>query len=395
MKTYKTLLIMNIFLQSCQSFKSDLKSNWKVLQEADSTSCEKWPRRSQDLEIYKMTPVIIDRPGFIVQSKTRSGLLEAYFAPFAGDNINLKKHFNLRWGVHSRFLGHFKYEGKDHIVLEVEDKKGVKSIEVRDPKSNVVKYSSSTNLRKFYGTGIFSSPHGFWITYKIHEPSLSLDEVDNFVMEAQLGEKSTMKLVKQSKFHPKGEIKAVEMMDRKLMVFVFEPDKNKNGAGRIMYTILDGSNNKPLIYTVGKEVLERVESWAISRHRDGALLVFISGDTLIWENAKLEIYNMDSLGDVLWTKSFPIEHEHVGDPLLVGSTLESYLILPKWLDSESTLEVQKITASEVKPLGYHGIFKEGTYTSGTYLDLEKNSLFVINQFPDGFIKSQAICEIDL
>lgn len=389
------LLVLYIFSVSCQSLKSGLKSSWQVLQEAESTSCEKWPKRSHDLEITGIDPIVIDRPGFVVEARTRKGLKEAYFVPFSGDSVDVEKSMNLRWGSHARYLGHFSFEGVDHIVLEVVDSKGIKFIEVREPKSNVIKFKASTKMRRFHGLRVFNGPNGFWITYKVHDPKMSIDEADNFIILAEINDKAQLTLKQQNQFKPKGDIQAVEMMDRKLMVFVFEPDAKKNGAGKITYTLLDGSGKKPLIYAVGKEVLERVESWTINRHRDGALLVFISGDTLIWENAKLEIYSIDSLGDILWSKSFPIEHEHVGDPLLVSSALENYLLLPKWLDSESTIEILGITASDVKSKGYHGIYKEGTYAGWTYFDSKKGNLFVINQFPDGFIKSQAICEVDL
>ena len=395
MQRYKVLILIGLISQSCQSYKSNLKSKWQVLQQAEYSDCEKWKKRNQDLEITQITPLKLDKSGFIVQTRTRSGLRDAYFAPFDGDSVDLEKTLDLKWGAGARLIGVVNIEGSDHVVLQNSDKRGIKYLEVREPKSNIVKYSGSTKLNRLHGIEVHPSPNGFWLHYKIHDPNRSLDEEKSLIMEVRLQPDSKLKFVDQSKYRPQGEVKTVSLLDRKLMVFDLNAAKSKSSKNKINYTILDGENQKPLIFSIGSDELERVESWVVGRHRDGAIIIYVSGDTLIWENAKLEVVHLDSLGDTLWIKSFPIENEHIGDPILLGGTLESYLFLPKWLDAESTLHVHKISATGIESKGYHGIFREGTYASASYFHKEKSDLYVINQFPDGFIKSQAMCEIDL
>ena len=65
------------------------------------------------------------------------------------------------------------------------------------------------------------------------------------------------------------------------------------------------------------------------------------------------------------------------DPLLVSLDASSYIILPKWLDGESSLSLYEINDNEVTEEGYFGVFSEGTYHINGFAASKGKDLFVI------------------
>ncbi|SME89601.1 hypothetical protein [Pseudobacteriovorax antillogorgiicola] len=395
------LILISLLTTSCQMVnRAGLKSEWVVLQEAKSVDCEDWPQKRSEIEILNLALAQVkEQKGFVVTARDRSGRRSHSFKPFSGGDVATESGvIDLNWGGRGRYLGTVRAGGRRLFAIELSSSQGMKHIELRDPEKNVVIHKSQSLGINFYGQEVYPSAKGFWLVSKELKEDSSRDDSPSYIFEFLIDEKKEMMSYQRlSSLKIEGDVKSAPVGDGELFLMWKKDRIGGNGKSfpKFRFAVLGSSKAKPSVYELGEEVKDRVESWTMAKHREGVLLVYVVGDTLIWENASMEIRFLDQKGDQLWAKSFVIENEHIGDPVLLPTTTFSYLLTPKWLDGESTLTVQKISATDINDLGNHGVYQEGTYLVMGVMGDADDEPFVIKQYPSGFTKKFSICEIDL
>ena len=397
MQLFKLALFSLVFC-SCISSRPVTKSNWSVLEKSKLTDCEVIPKKKGDFAILDIQPFQGNfkiSEGLLFNAQQRKGLKYNYLSPVDGTDLNLDKSHDFIWGSGANYLGSIDIEGKTHIVVEALDKANFKRVEIRSINDNIVRFASKRLPYSFRGMKVFPSKQGLWITFKHAKSQTSMDDLPTEIVEASYAKDEKLSLNLAEALKIPGEVRITGFGVGKLATFFAQQLPGKVGRVKLSYTIFDSLKSKPDVLEYGDDSIDRLESWNVSAHRDGVVLVFVSGDTLIWENAKLDVVSFDQAGDVSWTESFPIEGEHVGEPHLVQQGAATYLVQPKWLDSESSLHVSEIGRSKVKDLGYHGVFNEGTFLYKVFGQKNDKSLFMISRYPDGFGKAHSLCEIEI
>ena len=392
------LIISALLLNSCISTRPKTKSNWAVLDSAKIHNCEKIPRKKSDLAILDIEPFQGNfkiANGLVFSARQRKGVNYNYLAALDGVEVELEKQHKFIWGNGASYLGQIDIAGKTHVVVKALDQANFKRIEIRSIEDNIVRYSSKRLPYSFRGLKVLPSKSGLWLVFKHAKAQTSLDDMPTEIVEAKYGDDDKLDLNLSKSFKIPGDSKVVGFGIGRIAAFFAQQLPGKLGRVKLSYTIFDTLEKKPTVIEYSDESIDRLESWAISPHRDGILLVFVSGDTLIWENAKMDIVAFDNSGDTSWSKSYPIEGEHVGEPHLVHKGSKTYLVQPKWLDSESTLQVSEIGRSGLNSLGYHGIFSEGTFLYRVFDQPSEDGLYIISRYPEGFGKGHDICEISL
>jgi hypothetical protein len=139
---------------------------------------------------------------------------------------------------------------------------------------------------------------------------------------------------------------------------------------------------------------KRVEQWSAVATKDGVLLATIEGDSVMGEaNLKVSKIVLGAKGvQIAWQKTKSLTNEHVGDPVWITHKNSVYIYLPKWLDSESTLSLYRVTDKDVSSIGSVGIFSEGT-TFQSIFTLKDGAVVALSTTMKGNVAQYLLCEV--
>lgn len=90
----------------------------------------------------------------------------------------------------------------------------------------------------------------------------------------------------------------------------------------------------------------------------GVFLAAVTGDSLVGD-ANIEVFFFRfGLSDPVWAKVLKLPHTHLGDPALVldGTIGHAVLMVPKWVDVESTIGTYRLSPEGLVPSANQGIF---------------------------------------
>jgi len=237
---------------------------------------------------------------------------------------------------------------------------------------------------------------GFWLGYKAEKADESLDDQPLQFARFEWAEKDELKVVSSPRFAPIGDIAVISLPNERVLGVLLDigtSDKQKPAS--FQYFILEKGQNQPQMRPLNVEISERVESWRMDRNEAGIVLAYVTGDTLLWENASLQVVRLDDRASIIHQQGFEITNEHVGDPLLVAAGGGIYLFVSKWLDSESSVAVYRVTTSDIEDLGMYGIFPEGTYLQNVFYAPASKAVFLITQAPSGYTRRYSYCIYNL
>lgn len=103
-----------------------------------------------------------------------------------------------------------------------------------------------------------------------------------------------------------------------------------------------------------------VESRAVLPLDTGFFVAAVTGDSLIG-NAQIEVaYFRSGSTEPVWTYAAPHPHTHLGDPVLipVKEPGKAFLLVPKWVDRETTIGTYRLSQERLEAQGNQGIFPE-------------------------------------
>jgi len=101
-----------------------------------------------------------------------------------------------------------------------------------------------------------------------------------------------------------------------------------------------------------------IESATALPSKEGVFLAAVTGDSLVGD-ANIEVFFFRfGLSDPVWSKVMKLPHTHLGDPVLVldGAIGHAVLMVPKWVDVESTIGTYRLSPEGLVPAANQGIF---------------------------------------
>jgi hypothetical protein len=332
--------------------------------------------------------------GFLVSGRSRNGSLFHYAVDVDGDEIDEESRTPITWGFGTEIIATFPVQGKTAVLLETTGPSGKKRLEIRDINTNVIRFKSKERQASFRSRKAIADENGFWLAYLTDTGDQSMEDQPFQFVRFEWGEKGSLNIKNAATKRAVGEIEMVRLPNQKaLVVWLDAGTSDAQKDPKFRYFILDAAE-KAKTYTLDVTISERIESWNLNRNEAGIVLAYITGDTLLWENASLQVVRLGNGGDIIEKNEFAITNEHVGDPLLVPGVSGIYLVLSKWLDRESTVNVYKITSSDLVNMGYYGIFKEGTYLQQAFFSPYSRNLFLVTQSPSGYTRKYTLCALD-
>jgi hypothetical protein len=398
-KLSKFMFGLIYFCNSCAStnLSSDFSyQGWSILEEARSLDCEFWEKTRNELEIKELTPMFYgEKFSYFVKSRDRKGKFLRYIA-LSDDGLEVDERMALSWGADDRFIHDFLLDGQSVIVMQRKKNQGDTNIEIRDVKRNIIVASSKPMPSNFEAVASIYDGKWLWVAYRLDSEDIA--EVDQNILVAKfIISKNKLDEVQKLNLNISGDLSLVRSKSSKqAFLIVNDTNTNQDQSGRkfIFINLTKNTGKKPQVKTLVK-ASDKVESWSAVVNGDSLYLAFVSGDTLLWNNAKLNMISYSFQGIKQQETSLEIERIHVGDIRLISHTSGPIVMMPQWLEGESTVGFYSLNADRLKSMGVYGVFNQGTEFLGAFSYDNDPMVFLLNRSNESFSKKYSVCSVEL
>lgn len=373
---------------------------WEPIRKAQSLSCYPWPKGPEVLKIERIYPFGRQKIGLIALAMARNTKKLQYFTGFRPNSeVKTDDLIPLNWGQWHHFLGGGERAGELYVVLTNSKSNHRRRIEVRKLDNTI---THTFYLKGIAGGEVYSfSNRGFWLVYKdIRENETSIEDLPYRIIYFEFPSKGSNLIARP--------FNGIEMPYRPTLLplskgnaIVLWPTSSSKAASRLdsfMLRQLNRNGSHMKTSTLGISLSNQIESWSASSRSDGYYLAIVSGDSLIG-NAQLKVARFaftDGASEIKWLKTKSLLNENVADPYWSSGTSQSSLILPKWLDRESTLAKFRVTSDDVIAIGTNGIFAEAAALMGLIRNPNQDSsgfTAIIREKKD-YLFEFSLCHID-
>ncbi len=369
------------FIFGCTGLrKVETISKWDALQSAAKADCAPWPMQKQDLGIYDLRLFDGEKPHFLARIMGRDAIQGWKGAPFAFDpEVNAKDVRAVQLGARPVILGGGSSAQGAFTIVANQDSGRTAQIEVRTFPDNIVR-------RRYQNLGItvvdgFALPvqAALWMAVKVHSSEKSIEEVPVRILHLSQSEGEAKATIKTANVPMGTEFPALLTSakgDSAQLVW----RKEKGTKSEFFYSRLgaDGSYATPTPLNI--PVSMQVESWAAASFGSNILLAIVDGDSLVGQ-ASLKLVRFEPAGksgaEVKWVKTKSLLNEHVSDPVIASGPNGAYVLLPKWLDEESTIATYRLGIEAVESQPVAGIFPKGIRLVGASISQDGKKLFAI------------------
>lgn len=398
-KLFNCMFGLIYFCHSCASTNQSndyLYEGWSLLKEAKSLDCETWEKTKNELEIKGLTPLSSgEKFSYFVESQDRRGKFMRYIAQ-SDDGLDVDRRMSLSWGGEDRYIADFMFAGKSVILMQRKNRQGKSSLELRDSIENIVVASSEQLILNYEAVASVYDDKWLWVAYRLDsDDQVSVDQ-EIFVAKYMVA-KGKLNQIEVLKLKMNGELALVRSSSAKqafLIIRDVHTEKSQSGRNFVVFNLTNSTKKKLQKMIVAKSK-EKVESWGFVIHGDKLYLSFISGDTLLWENAKLNLIGYDFQGAKQVDTDFDIENIHVGDVRLISHSIGPIIVIPQWLGDESTVGLYGLVDGQLKSIGSYGVFNQGTEFFGAYTHAHDRKVFILNRSNESIAKKYSICNVDL
>jgi hypothetical protein len=349
LKKILVIAALNVSLLGCSFGKSDTKSDWIVLENADSVACSAWPKREKDLDISEIS-FQSSTSSFLVKGTNRNTSRYTYDLKFEDDeDVDPQDRANFQIGRSAQVAGLVKIGAVDHFVV-FEDRQGKTQVEFRNITTNVVELSFTMNERQLTPLGVYPSNFGVWISYK------NADQVIRFVFVDPRAKKDAKPVFVALNFP---DLPRVNLSETDGMIFLTVTDRQKTKFS--VFTI-DVTGKASEAMSVSTKVAYQIESYATYFNNSNFYIAYVDGDSLVGESSLKLLKAGIEGGSVAakWTRQSSLRNVHVNEPVFVFSKKGLELLVLKWVDEESTIARYMVTADGLGKPTYAGVFKRGS-----------------------------------
>lgn len=392
---YRNSLKIGCFLiiSGCASFsKPDIKSDWNALQEAKSLDCRELPLLSEDLRIDRVHVLATTGPSLFLEVTTRKNTRTFYHLAFSKKSDLSTSHLvKLPVTQEARFLGAGISGTKAVFVVHVlvKDKP---FLQVRDMTNNVLLQQFPTKLKSFELGDWTIEGDKLFALLREDKDEEATDDQPYIELTVPLTSDKGLRMLTSKVIGNRAE----SFSDAAGKRFTLAFDRGlstRTKEGRLRVSPWNAAAK-----TAPIELEEKgpIESWDAFQGVHGLTIAYIKGDSLLDESTSLEAVN-HSLNEPFTKQigtSASLSRVHVAQPLLAGNSLQTILFLPQWLDHEITVGTYKFTGSELTPIGYSGVFREGTAFENAFFHEPSEAFYLLSRYYSTSIAKYSLCEVE-
>jgi hypothetical protein len=383
-KIMKFLLVLSlVIVQSCSAFRPQrAASEWQALDSATDVSCAKWPMPPKALSIRDIDFIPGAENFFITDYMLRTGASsrERYVNRFSNKTEIEVEDLQLRkFGSESMLVGGGEYDRKPSVAL-IQKKSSRFIFELRSIEDNIVRYSVPLPYDDIVAGQLHIAGSHLWLRLSRTKGNASVEDARVSLLHLQPALKATGKrssLVLRTFNSDWDPSMALISLDKpeKLLTIWGEKTGIDNRSFRFFVASADSSSG-----TVdGRREIEittdaNVESWSVVPFKGGFLLAIVDGDSLVGQS-KLKIARLLWEGEyhrVGWLKTRSLDNEHVSEPEWLMRGDQAVLLLPKWVDGESTIAAYTVSAGDVENSQAIGVFPNGVRVMESFLSKKDN-----------------------
>lgn len=330
-----------------------VQSSWHALSKAKKMSCTSWPLREKDLKIEVVRPLSGSPAGVFVTVMKRDASPDYYFSPVSEDGaVDSNRLTSLVLPQHGLLAGGFRAGGKVHALV-VTSPENAPILEIRQLESNVVLQRFPLGIKGVEEAYTHAGPHGEWLVVSTVEGPFHLYFLHHSV-------------------HGAAEL-------RDLGITFQEPPHVASGPGGTLVVWHDAKSRSSLrgLWLETEDVLKRragvqadlalgdqndLESWQAGATPEGFYLAIVTGDSLLGE-ADLKVAKMEigsQFGQFEWVGQAPLRDIHAAEPYVVKTAHGTEVLLPNWVDEESTIARYNVTDENLGRPIFSGLFPRGT-----------------------------------
>lgn len=389
-------LLLSVF--GCSHWgNSKIKSEWSALREAESLSCKDIPLKGDDLRIDRVHLVPSLGPSLILEVTTRRGLKTLYHLAFKSmGQLKEDRLVVLPISQDATFLGAGISGQNPVFVLKTLDR-DQPVIQVRDLTSNALLFQYPTDSKGSWELGPWNLEKGL-LRALVREAKNdeAMDDQPYQQIEVNTAAKSGGKITPETAGSVIGQASIFFDSENKSHIFWLDrgtSEKVKNDPRHQVLSWKAGPKETPLeIDDKG-----RIESWSFLEGYDHNLVAMIKGDSLLWENASIDISRLSKVKPFSQEAqiSLPLSKVHVAQPLLAQGPKGEYLLLPQWLDHELTVALYAIVDRDARAKGFLGTFNEGTSFYSAFFHEPSQEYYLLSKAPTSGMGRYSLCSIDL
>lgn len=383
-----------LIITGCATFgKPSVKSDWEALSESKSLDCREVPLLPEDLKIDRVHIVESTGPSLVLEVTNRKGVRNFYHLPYRKkSNLETSSLVRLPVTQDAKFLGAGISGGKAVLVIHATSKEKP-VIQVRDLSNNVLLNEFPTKLKAFEVSDWKVDGDKLFSLIREDKDDEAMDDQPFQELIIPLGSPKGLSL-SPSKAIGVGAETFKEVQGRR---YTFTLDRGLSAAKKEPRFKISAWSSGPKVSAVELEEKGPIESWRVLENPRGLNLAFVKGDSLLWENTSLEAVQLSTAEP--FTKqssaSLPLSRVHVAQPLLASSAKGTFIFLPQWLDHEITVGAYELLNSEIKSLGYLGVFKEGTTFEEAFYHEPSESFYLVARLNTSPAAKYQLCEVEI
>lgn len=345
----KSLLLLLLGLgglTGCVTGNSDRKSQWVVLDDAQSLRCALWPKRDRDLHLSEIV-YAPQSESFLALGTNRDGSRFSYAVTFKDDyDVDVDDVANFSVGRGAVVAG-LSGKGAQSRFIVFEEKQGKTHVEFRSRANNVIESSFVLNARGLKPVSVYPTKTGLWFVLKGEDQNLQFVFVD-------LGKGKSLKPVSAARRFFNNPKVAVMKDGTLILIGVVDQQRSAFEMTRIQ-TSGEVDGPRELALKAGSQI----ESHAVGVLGSDIFISFVDGDSLVGES-QLKVARLSLDGSLRWTRAEALRNMHVSEPLFLSTEKGLELLVLKWVDEESTIARYMVTSTGFSKPKYDGVFRRGS-----------------------------------
>jgi hypothetical protein len=359
-------------LGACATSKSrpKLESGWAHLEGVADPECSSWPLLDSQLDVTEMPVDVTASGGFAATVRYRNGSRAVVFAETRGSpKLDVDDMIPLPVGRDAFVLAPFNFK-QQPLAFVIQNKNERAWLEVRSVKDNKLVTRMATPLQKEAESGrLVTSSSGWWLQVN-HDDR----EASYVFVSAKENSDWEFKVMAFKTFSPYAALVGNQFQEN---VFVVEnTSKNTEVYGQFQITLLNSKNQPHKAGKVKISTKGGLESWSVGSLGRKIIFVVVRGDSMVGQGV-LTVTGVDASVETLtsnWSKEFPLNDVHLGEPVLLSNGRSVFVGLMKWVDAESVLARLKVDNDGAEMLSDLGVFQRGTILAAGYLNAENSGV---------------------
>ncbi len=400
----KSLNFYFLIMVSCVTNKSNFnnspKSEWATLKDTAKVSCSPLPMGEEDIENRKVKLTAGNQRGFIIEALNRRGQTTYYYISL-GDVLKNS----------SKLLKEITIVGENVLLGGFFD--GKQFYYVVSNANQVEVYSSATNVKvnqSSMGRSVTEFPDwlevksGYWLSLQNDEEDEKKQDDESYDQRGLLflekdgsgkGIKSVRKIEK-IKFENLPIL--IAKQEKESIVGIMQNLERSKKENEISFKLkeIDVVGNIKNQFSASWEGAQTLETRTANYFNDQYVFAFIEGDSLVG-SASLKfgvLQNKENGGSIQLVATKTLEHEHIADPNWVSMNGKLHLLIPKWVDEETTVASYSFDGKNIVDEKNHGIFPTGTSLQGVFYDEVTKKIYITIRYRSNSRWQYDVCGLD-